>query len=150
MASECLECLIGATRVEVPLADVERLLEYQAAPPPPLAEPWVGGIGLQADNEDLFLSVSLPGGSAPGFRELVHGLLFRIGDGGHRWALEIDRVVGLRAIDGSGEPHRVPEWACPPAWLLHGRDSAGHSVRLLDVRAAERTLSGPGAPEARP
>lgn len=138
MSAECLECLIGATRVEVPLGEVERLLEYQAAPPPPLAQPWLGGIGV-ADKEDLFLSVSLSGQSALEPRA-VRGLLFRAGDTRLRWALEVDRVLGLRSIEEEPEAYPVEGWACPSDWLRRGRDDAG-DVRRLDVRAAERALT---------
>ena len=145
MPAECLECLIGATRVEVPLADVERLLEYQAAPPPPLAEPWVGGIGV-VQKEDLFLSVSLSGITATSPRA-VRGLLFRAGDGALRWALEVDRVVGLRSIDAEKEAAPVDGWVCPSDWLRRGQGEGG-DVRCLDVRAAERALIRPGTETA--
>ena len=149
MEAECLECLIGVTRVEVPVAAVERLVEYQAAPAPPLAEPWLGGIGLDAADQDaLFLSISLSGlsgGRAPG----VRGLLFRAGEGGLRWALEVDRVVGLRAIEGGTKPHPVRGWACPSDWLLEAADEEGEPVRLLDVSAALRDLAGAPALEPR-
>ena len=138
MPSECLECLIGATRVEVPLAEVERLLEYQAAPPPPLAHPWLGGIGV-AEKEDLFLSVSLSGDTSAAPRA-VRGLLFRRSERRVRWALEVDRVVGLRKVEEEDGVHPVNGWACPPEWLLRGRDDDGGDVARLDVRAAERTL----------
>lgn len=140
MSAECLECLIGATRVEVPLHEVERLLEYQAAPPPPLAQPWLGGIGV-VDKEDLFLSVSLSGQSGPEARS-VRGLLFRADGGRLRWALEVDRVLGLRAIEEAPDAFPVDGWACPPDWLRRGRDDAG-DVRWLDVKAAERALRTP-------
>jgi hypothetical protein len=139
MPAECLECLIGATRVEVPLGEVERLLEYQAAPPPPLAQPWLGGIGV-VDKEDLFLSVSLSGERAPEPRA-VRGLLFRGGEARLRWALEVDRVLGLRSIEEGEDAFPVDGWPCPPDWLRRGRDAAGE-VRRLDVRAAERALGG--------
>lgn len=135
MSAECLECLIGATRVEVPLGEVERLLEYQAAPPPPLAQPWLGGIGV-VDREDLFLSVSLSGHSAPEPRA-VRGLLFR--GRGLRWALEVDRVLGLRSIEPEPDSFPVDGWACPADWLRRGRDGTD-DVRWLDVKAAERAL----------
>jgi len=142
MPSECLECLIGATRVEVPLAEIERLLEYRAAPPPPLAEPWVGGIGIETGKSEtgLFLSVSLPGASASGLRE-TRGLLFR-GAGRPRWALEVDRVVGLQSIEEPAESSAMEGWVSPPSWLRPGRDAQGRAVRWLDVRAAELTLTG--------
>jgi hypothetical protein len=140
MPAECLECLIGATRVEVPLAEVERLLEYQAAPPPPLAQPWLGGIGV-ADKEDLFLSVSLAGHAATEARA-VRGLLFRRGEQRLRWALEVDRVVGLRTVQESPEgAFPVTGWVCPPEWLLHAQDDGGGDVRRFDVKAAERALA---------
>jgi hypothetical protein len=143
MPSECLECLIGATRVEVPLADVERLLEYRASPPPPLAEPWVGGIGVESSQgrTDLFLSISLSGVPASESRE-TRGLLLRSAEGRPRWAVEVDRVVGLQTIDDPGEPRAVAGWACPSDWLRHGLDARGRPVRWLDVRAAELTLNG--------
>jgi hypothetical protein len=139
MPAECLECLIGATRVEVPLAEVERLLEYQAAPPPPLAQPWLGGIGV-ADKEDLFLSVSLAGHAATGPRA-VRGLLFRRGEQRLRWALEVDRVVGLRSVQESPGMFPMKGWVCPPEWLLLGQDDGGSDVRRFDVRAAEHALA---------
>jgi len=144
MRAECLECLIGATRVEVPLAEVERLLEYQASPPPPTAHPWLGGIGV-ADKEDLFLSISLSGPSAPGPRP-VRGLLFRRRDSHLRWALEVDRVVGLRSVDDRTGAWPVTDWVCPPDWLLRGCDDSGGDVRRFDVAAAQRTIGASAEP----
>jgi hypothetical protein len=57
-----------------------------------------------------------------------------------RWALEVDRVVGLRRVEEDDGVHPVNGWACPPEWLLRGRDDDGGDVARLDVKAAERTL----------
>ena len=146
MSAECLECLIGATRVEVPLGAVERLLEYQAVPPPSLAQPWLGGIGV-VEKEDLFLSVSLSGDTSAAPRA-VRGLLFRRGDARVRWALEVDRVVGLCSIEEEGGTHPVKGWACPPEWLLRARDGDGTDVRRFDVKAAARALAQGAQAEA--
>jgi hypothetical protein len=143
MPSDCLECLIGATRVEVPLAEVERLLEYDAAPPPPLAAAWVGGIGVESAGHDdeLFLSVSLRG-SSTAQRRHAQGLLFKSVDGQARWVLEVDRVIGLRTIEREAELPFASDWACPPEWLRRARDPSGLEVCWFDVAAAERTLAG--------
>jgi hypothetical protein len=150
MPSDCLECLIGATRVEVPLAEVERLLEYDAAPPPPLAEPWIGGIGIESvgQSDELFLSVSLRGDGGARSRH-AQGLLFKSSAGGPRWALEVDRVVGLRSIEAETEADPVSGWAAPTAWLRRARDADGDEVRWFDVAEALRTLTG-DVPEAPP
>jgi hypothetical protein len=149
MDGECLECLIGATRVEVPVADVERLVEYQAAPAPPLAQPWIGGIGLDAaDDNRLFLSICLTGAGDRGVAS-VRGLLFRAGPSRPRWALEVDRVLGLRPIRAGATPEPVDGWVCPASWLLQAADASGEPVRFLDMDAADRALLGLEGAEAR-
>jgi hypothetical protein len=130
---------------------VERLLEYDAAPPPPLASPWLGGIGVDSGRhgDELFLSVSLRGQLLSGSHH-ARGLLFKPSEGRPRWALEVDRVVGLCTIEAEAEADPVSGWACPTGWLLRGHDSLGGEVRWFDVAAVERTLSGatgaPGSP----
>jgi hypothetical protein len=141
MEAECLECLIGATRVEVPVAEVERLVEYHAAAGPPLAEAWLGGIGIEATSQGdaLFLSVRLTRALERG--SSLRGLLFRAASGAPRWALEVDRVIGLRKVVPGADAHPLPAGVCPPHWLRQARDEDGEPVRLFDVSAAAQALS---------
>src|SRR5688572_6730523 len=131
MVSECLDCLTGSNHVGVPLETIERLVEYQVSGAPPLSHPWVGGIGLIGD--DLFVSIRLrplTGPTAP--RREAKGLLLRSAPGQLRWALEVDRIVGVDELHVDGS--RRPEAAfaeIPPAWLVGAVGPDGRELAWL-------------------
>lgn len=148
MLSECLDCLVGGFRVAVPVDGVSRIVKYDVFPPPPLARPWVGGIGNEGDT--LFLSLALldeEGRRPP--RRSAQGLLVRAAAGTPPWAVEVDQVSGIRWLELGRPPARLgPGWACPGEWLRTATDTAVEEetrVPWLDVRLVEKELNTGGA-----
>jgi hypothetical protein len=145
MISECLGCIVGGAHVAVPIARVERLVEYEVGAPLPLAQPWVGGIGVLGP--ELFVSVRLgpPDNRA---RRAAKGLLLRQGPGRPRWALEVDRIVGIDELAVTPDLPRTIDGIAPYGWLLEGEGGDGEAVAWLDVDVVEAALSGDAAAEA--
>lgn len=131
-----LECVVGGRSVAVDVAAVDRLIEYQVSPPLPLAQPWVGGLGVEGGL--VFVSLRLaPGEAAAGSRK---GVLFVSQGGAMRWTLEVDGVNGVVEVEtAADEEARAGDWSCPPRWLLPVR-SGGRSLSWLDVADVEATL----------
>lgn len=138
MISECLDCVVGRAHVAVPLARVDRLVEYEIATAPPLTHRWVGGIGVLG--KDLFLSIQI--GTSPPARErrAAKGLLLRARDGGVPWALEVDQILGIEEVLIDPEAARAVTGAGPDGWLLEAERPEGGKVPWLDVEAVEAAL----------
>lgn len=127
-----LTCLVGSTRVFIPTAAIKLIVEYDVGPPPPLASPYLAGLGLL--EERLALSVRV------GFRPTVRtrrtkGILFLASTETEEWAFEVDSVLGFAADEPSD---LLPS---EPAWLARTR----LGDRYLDVEAMRAALGG-GAP----
>jgi hypothetical protein len=138
MISECLGCIVGGTHVAVPIASIERLVEYEVGAPLPLAQPWVGGIGMIGS--ELFLSIHL-GPPAPRTRRAAKGLLVREEPGRPRWALEVDAVGELDELVVAPELARTIDGIAPYGWLLEGEGADGEAVAWLHVAAVEAVLA---------
>jgi hypothetical protein len=142
---ESLECLVRRQRIVVPVRDLDRVVEFALGPPPPLAEPWIAGLG-QVDGRPL-LCVTLSGGSR-GPLPLCKGLLLKALTSRARYLLQVDEVRKVLEIDDSGFGREgVPSWPCPAPWLS-SRDHEGETVLLLDSDAAAATLFGTDAAES--
>jgi hypothetical protein len=139
MISECLDCVVGNTHVAVPLARVDRLVEYEISPAPPLSHPWLGGIGLLGTH--LFLSIQIGPVPAARDRRAAKGLLLRPEDGGAPWALEVDQILGIEEvlIDTAHAPAVHND--APDGWLLEAERPEGGRVAWLDVEAIDAVLN---------
>jgi hypothetical protein len=139
MVTECLDCLIGAAHVAVPIETVERLVEYEVGAAPPLAQPWVGGIGLLPDQ--LFISVRLRPLPVSRPRREAKGLLIRAVPGRPRWAIEVDRIVGSFAV---GLEHDFSPLGAfteiPSGWLSTATRVDGTALSWLDTQAVEAAI----------
>ncbi len=137
--SDFLACRVGRHVVAVPLARVVRLVEFDRTAPPPLAQPWLGGLGHEGGT--LFPSLALRAPD-PGSRR-GKGLL--LADGSLRFALEVDDVHGLIALEGeraSAAPI-PPEWRCPANWVSPASErQSGGDTLVLDVAAVAAALRG--------
>lgn len=122
-----LLCLIGSTRVSVPTSSIRLITEYEVGPPPPLASPYLAGVGLI--DRRLFLSIRV-GFRQSAARRRTAGLLFVSAAQATDCAFEIDRVVGLST--------EAPVELLPsePLWLQRTRSGE----RFLDVVAMRRSL----------
>jgi hypothetical protein len=143
MVTECLDCLIGAAHVAVPIEAVERLVEYEVGAAPPLSQPWVGGIGFLPDQ--LFVSVRLRPLPVSRPRRETKGLLIRTTPGRPRWAIEVDRIVGSFAFDLAHDVSPLGAFTeIPSGWLATATRVDGTGLTWLDPRAVEAAL-GPVA-----
>jgi hypothetical protein len=173
MASESLECFVGNTRLAILVARVERLVEYELGPPPPLAHPWVAGIGWLGDR--AFVSVALDGrrsvsssptedangpvligAHAPALseanvssRSVAKGLLMAAPEGGLAWALEVDSIGGMALFERKPQVTvRLPSWPCPVEWLSAAETADGRDAILLDTAAVDAHMLRPADPPA--
>jgi hypothetical protein len=119
--SDCLECVVGGTRLLVPLLNR------------------VGGLAVIDDA--VLPSIALAGRPL-GPRAACKGLLLRRPPSPEQFALQVDDIGAMRSVSaGALEAAEVPGWVCPPAWL--GTALAGdHRVLVLDPAAVAATLFG--------
>jgi hypothetical protein len=139
--SESLECLVSSRRIVVPVRDLDRVVEVLLGPPPPLAEPWIAGLGLVENRPVVCLTLSGPPRD-PLAR--CQGLLLKGPGSNQRYVLKVDEVRKVQEIEASGfEPVEVPGWPCPAGWLA-SRKAEGDVVPLLrlDTDAAAAALFG--------
>jgi len=131
--SNCLECAVDGHNLAIPVRVLDRALEYDLTAPPPLAEPWVGGLGSLGD--DVWISLALPG-RPRGPVQACRGLLLRSASGA-RFAIQVDEIGSLiRTAPGEGS---LPRWPVPAGWL-----SPALAGLLLDVDAVAAWLFGEG------
>jgi hypothetical protein len=124
-----LVCLIGSTRVFVPTDAIKQISEYDVGPPPPLASPYLAGIGI-VDNS-LVLSIRV--GLRPSARgRKTKGVLLATPASSLGWAFEVDQTIGLVT--------EVPSETLQsePSWLKRTRTGE----RFLDVRTMVAAIEG--------
>jgi len=143
---DCLECVVLGTSILIPTRDLERVTEYALTAPPPLFEPWIGGLGLVDDT--LWISLAL-GGEPQGPLASCKGLLLVAPDRAHRYAVQVETVGTITSVE-PGSPILGPiPWPCPPSWFA-ATSYQGHDVLRLDTDAIAATLfGGAAATEAR-
>jgi chemotaxis signal transduction protein len=134
-----LECLIGKARVAMPLEMVKQVIEYQLAPPPPLAQNWVGGLGLFENQAVVSIALVPRRGELPP-RQIVKGVLLKsVSRGRLGWVLEVSsvlsfvraRILAKREHEGRGKL---------PAWILRAATTDDRLTGWIDVVAMVRTL----------
>jgi hypothetical protein len=139
---EGLECLIGRARVAVPIDAVAQIIEYEVAPPPPLARRWVGGLGTYA--EKVVLSVALvaprPGATQP-LKRTAKGVLLQSGDSELAWVLEITQVAARVKAKVVAKSVQVGQDKLPP-WINSASTEDKRSIGWIDVPAMLKELSG--------
>lgn len=156
MLSECLECSIGGERIAIPVSAVDQIADYVAAPAPPLAEAWIGGLGSHGGT--IFITLALAGQldvemlagqqtgmwfpAAPGLQR--KGVLLKAAEGFARWAIEVDAILKrmYTEVPQPGQPWVVPEWRIPQKWLLKSQTQAGEELGWLDVEAIANRFQG--------
>jgi hypothetical protein len=136
--SDCLECVIGGTRIQIPVGRLDRVAEYSLSAPPPLAEAWIGGLGLIGNSVCVSLALA---GEPRGPVAACKGVLFGGRQG--RFAIQVDEVgdIGLVRPDARLD-HPAPNWPCPSGWLAPARRGADLAI-WLDTDAVEAWLFGP-------
>jgi hypothetical protein len=146
MLLDCLEVVIAGQPVAVPTLAVERVAELEVCGPPPLCEPWVGGLGRSALDLVVTLSLAGPAAASAGPARQTTALLLRAPVSRTRWGIEIQRVVGFCQVDQrSMAPASPPGWPCPAGWLL-AEGGAAPTRLLLDPAALHRSLADAASP----
>lgn len=130
-----LEFMVGPHSVVVPAALVERVLEVDLSPPPPLSRPWVGGLGV--GEGALFVAIDLTiGPRATGRATCV--LLDTGAKPGVRWALRVTRTVGFCEVKRCPRSSALPaEW---PTWVVGAESGSEVRAGLLDVAGMARAF----------
>jgi hypothetical protein len=135
---ECLECTVGGKRVLVPTRDLERVAELLLGPPPPLAEPWVGGIALIAGSPVVALVLC----ASTAYAECKKGLLLRAPRARELYAVIVEDVQAIWTIDEEGfSPADEQAWPCPGGWLTVG-ERDGEDISRLETDAVAAWLFG--------
>jgi hypothetical protein len=126
---EGLECVLGRHRVALPVDAVVQLIEYDVAPPPPMAQRWVSGIGTYDGR--VLISVSLVPSSSPPQRRTTKGVLLRSEGSGVAWALEVARAASFVRAHITTEPLGNSEKV--PSWILRASTEDGRPIGWIDV-----------------
>ncbi len=85
-----LECLIGRGRFGVPVEAVHQVLTCEVGAPPPLAQPWVGGVGLHEGH--LLISIALFPVQRTYHRQ-IKGIWLSVRGAPSEFMLEVGRVA---------------------------------------------------------
>lgn len=136
-----LECFVGQARVGIPTAVVERVIEYQCSPPPPLARRWVGGFVLYEGR--VMLSVALVSRKSESIAPShpARGVVLRVPHSEVGWILEVNSVGAF--LDAEVAMRRsVPQASKLPAWVHAGRTLDRRAIGWIDVDAMVRELVG--------
>ncbi len=135
-----LECVIGRGRFAVPLEAVVKLMELEIGPPPPLANPWVGGVAFRDDQ--LIMSVALARTTSKAFeRRMAKWVHLSVDGVTTNWALEVTSVANVVKAEVQNRSvligqTRLPSWVSA-ATLLDGR-----SLGWIHVSAMLQDLAG--------
>ena len=140
MGTDCLRCVIGGTTVALPIGDVNKISELAITPPMPLSEPWVGGVSLL--NEKVWITVNFDRRGDDSQKERNRkGVLFKEGQDGVRWSLEIDEVAGLGTVDNIEEaPLTIRGWTCPEPWIRKAKTPEGKVIGWIDTASIRAHL----------
>jgi chemotaxis signal transduction protein len=141
-----LECIVGRSRVAIPTAAVQQVIEYDVASPLPLARQWIGGIGIF--DHRVLVSVALAAKardlSTPQKRT-AQGVLLRTLDSEVAWALEINRVAAFITAKVLPQKPQTGPYQLPP-WITGATAPDGRMIGWIDVAAMVRHLTSYALP----
>jgi hypothetical protein len=132
-----LLCNITRVQFGVPLALVDKLVEYEVVPPPPLSVPWVGGIGFH--NNQVLLSITILRRKDPPPRRAAKGVLLKVQNAECIWALEVDSVASLIDAKVSSRTVRVGDAKLPP-WITSAT-AGGQTVGWFNIEKLVEALT---------
>lgn len=132
-----LLCTISRVHFGVPLDYVEKLIEFEVVPPPPLALPWIGGIGMH--DRRVVMSIALLHRNDPPARRLIKGVLLKVPGSECGWALEVDAVDSMAAVQLVQKSVRVGT-AKLPSWIA-AATTEGRTVGWFNVKQMIEELS---------
>lgn len=128
-----LECVVLGSPLLIPVDHVEQIVEYAVSAPPPLAQPWVGGLAVLG--ERLVTSVRL--GPRPSTEEprTAQGLWVRRGGARMGVVVEVERVGAMITAERTLAPLGATRFVCPERWLAQARRTRGDTLPLLEVQS---------------
>jgi hypothetical protein len=133
--------MVGHALVVVPTAVIELVTEYELSPHVPLAHSWVSGVGFQGGR--FFASVALQKvPDAPGVVNRKGIIMAQDREGTARWAVEVDRTVGISSYAVLDGPFKSPHFSTPPGWLRKAQGETGREAAWLDVECVASHLRG--------
>jgi hypothetical protein len=134
-----LECTIGRWRFGVPVESVQQVVDLDMERPPPLAHPWVGGVGLHEGRALVAISL-LP--SSAGARRQAKGIWLAVDGAPTEYLLEVSRVGTFLEVEV--QQKRVTIGKNPlPAFVTAAVASSG-SLGWIHVASMLQTLLGEG------
>jgi len=124
--------MVGTHGVVVPAALVERVVEAELSPSPPLGRAWVGGFGVSEGRIFVAIDLSVGRAGSPAPVGAQACVLLETGTrSGLRWALRVTRALGFVDLEPCARPVSMPaEW---PAWIGGAQLGDASIVGLLDV-----------------
>ncbi len=135
-----LMCSIKRVQFGVPLELVDKLIEYEVVPPPPLALPWIGGIGLY--DKKVVMSITILRWKDPPPRRPTKGVLLKVPNSECSWALEVGAVASLVSAQVSQKSVRVGDVKLP-AWIT-AANTEGRMVGWFNIEKMIEELSAVG------
>lgn len=132
-----LLCNITRVQFGVPLEFVDKLVEYDVVPAPPMAVPWVGGVGVF--NNQVVLSITILRRKDPPPIRQTKGVLLKLAGAGCVWAIEVDSVASLVDATVSDRAVRVGE-AKLPAWITSA-SAGGQAIGWFNIEKLVETFN---------
>ena len=146
MQVNCLSVYIHGQKIGIPIDCVDHINEYDLTPPPPLSQELVSGLGVHQGQ--IFVAVALSQRTDSTANHVAHCVVVKKGESRYRWALEVERIGELEALQVNASPTQ-PDENIPglPDWLLPAQDQKGGGVAFLRPQDVVRHLDSVCTPE---
>jgi chemotaxis signal transduction protein len=123
----------------VPTASVAQIIEYEVTPRLPLAERFIGGLGVHEGR--IVVSIELVKLAAmTGRRRSATGVLLHTPHSATRWVIEVHRINSFVHAQSEGKTMAAGEKL--PDWLSRVRTSDGRLIGWLDTELMVQHLGG--------
>jgi len=132
-----LQCWIAGFELLVPTTAIAQVIECDVDPPPPLAAPWLEGLGIHAGSVVIATRVCFDASSRTARAPLR--LIALAPRSPLVWSVAVDAIGAFVDADCGDDPFPRPNH---PAWLRRASVD-GREVAWLDA-AALRALGAPG------
>jgi hypothetical protein len=136
-ARRALECVIGRWRFGVPVESVQQVVDLEMDRPPPLAHPWVGGMGLHEGRAMVSIALFPSPGRA---RRQVKGLWLTVEGVPTGYVLEVSSVGTF--IEAEVKQRRVTVGGKPLPAFVTSAVVSSRSIGWIDVASMLRALPG--------
>jgi chemotaxis signal transduction protein len=123
-------------KIAVPAEHVDQIIEYELCTPLPLAQRWIGGLGIWEKRVLASIALTPPGSTRP-VRRRAKGVLLRHSRRDIDWALEISGIAGFVQVSLQPMANR-PAGIAP--FLRRAAAADGRPIAWLDVPLMFATL----------